>query len=461
MSTFETFDPSRHQVLKTYSYASEKEIETALEKLRLASKSFLSIAEKKQVLQKLAKGLRDNKEKLAVSMAMEMGKPLEDGRVEVEKSATAADYYVETVEENLKSEKLLVGKNPYEIWAQPSGPLFAIMPWNFPIWQIMRVLAPAIAVGNPVCLKHSDLVVGTAQIFSEIVQAACGENFFQFLKINHEQSAKLIADSRIRCVTMTGSSVGGREVAVSAGRALKKVVLELGGSDAYLVFDDADIEKAATLCAQSRLVNNGQSCVSAKRFIVHENVFDQFVSGFIPTLEKSVIGDPQKAGVTLGPLANEKFRMQLQKQVDELQKQGGRLLYQKKMDLPSELQKGAFFAPQIWQVGGREELVRGQEFFGPVALVMKFKTEQEALELANASVYGLGGAVFSQDLGKCERVARQMECGFVAVNDFVRSDPHVPFGGVKDSGFGRELSHHGMREFVNFKTLGGRLNLDR
>ena len=459
MSTFQTFNPTLGQVLQTYSYATSQEIELALEKLKQSSHKRQNISEKKVSLGKLAQGLRQHKEKLAVSMALEMGKPLEDGRNEIEKSATAADYYFEKLESFLTTEKLMVKNIPYEVWAQALGPLFAIMPWNFPIWQIMRVLAPAIAVGNPVCLKHSDLVAGTAQIFTEIVQDSWGHGFFQFLKINHEQSRQIIQDPRIKGVTMTGSSRGGREVAETAGRALKKVVLELGGSDAYIIFDDADILTASQLCAQSRMVNNGQSCVSAKRFIVQENIFDQFVSGFTSTMEKTIIGDPLVQGTTLGPLANEKFQAGLQKQIAELKKNKAELIYQKKMNLSGELQKGAFIAPQIWQVRGDESLVLNQEFFGPVALIMKFKTEQQACELANASVYGLGGAVFSQDFGKCQRVAGQLECGFVAVNDFVRSDPHVPFGGVKDSGFGRELGPHGMREFVNFKTLGGRLGL--
>jgi succinate-semialdehyde dehydrogenase/glutarate-semialdehyde dehydrogenase len=389
-------------------------------------------------------------------MSAEMGKPLFDARAEVLKSASAADQVAQIFEEELKPVPVSgdAGQT-YMVVSEATGPILAIMPWNFPIWQIMRIVPAAMAVVNPVLLKHSDLTAGTAEIFAKIVQEIFGPQMFQNLTLDHEQAARVIQDPRIRAVTMTGSSRGGREIAGTAGRALKKVVLELGGSDPYLVFEDADLEKAAKACAAARLVNNGQSCVAGKRFLIHESVFEKFVGLFQAEMKTLMIGDPKKEETRLGPLASLKFRDGLGEQTARLQQQGGRKVFERELGSGPEFQKGAFFAPQIWEVTGRELIVREEEFFGPVALVMKFKTEDEAVALANSSVYGLGGGVFSGNGERLLRVARRIQSGLVACNDFVKSDAKVPFGGFKDSGFGRELGVAGLREFVSFKTLSG------
>lgn len=456
MSDFRTLDPARNEVLKEYSYAREDEIDRALTGLFRGAGRPVPVPVRGERLTNLARALRAHSAELAALVSREMGKPVRDARSEIEKSATAADYYAERFEEFLRDDKVRTGAGTnFLVRSEAMGPIFAIMPWNFPVWQTMRILAPSIAIGNPVLLKHSDQVAGTAALFREIVQSVTGPEAFQYLPLNHDQASRVIADRRIAAVTMTGSSRGGREVATQAGRFLKKVVLELGGSDAYVVFADADLPRAAALCAQTRLLNNGQSCVSGKRFVIEDSVFDEFLVHFIEALKTPRIGDPSLDESEIGPLAHPRFAKGLGEQVQRLKDQGGRCLFERKLEMTGSLRAGAFFAPQAWEVSGREKIAREEELFGPVALLMRFRSEEEALELANASIYGLGGGVFSQDPERLGRVAEGMRCGLVSLNDFVRSDPHVPFGGVKDSGFGRELGPQGFREFVSFKTLGG------
>ena len=453
MTEFSTHNPTTSQPLKTYTYASKHQIEKALELLSRGARHPKPASEKREALTRFAEALAAHKAPLAHLMTLEMGKPTGDAIAEVEKSITAVEFARDHFEKELSDESVKTKDMRYDVRKERLGILFAVMPWNFPIWQILRVLPMNYAVGNPVLLKHSDLVAGTAGLLHEIAVQTLGPDFFQNLYLNHDQAAEVIADPRVRAVTMTGSAKGGREIAAQAGRHLKKVVLELGGSDPYLVFEDAEVTKAATLCAQTRLINNGQSCISGKRFLVHESVFEDFIKGFTEELAKAKIGDPAQTSTKLGPLAHAKFKTSLQEQVARLEKEGGRKLFEAPLQLPTGLSEGAFFAPCVYEVKGHEPTVVNEEFFGPVALVMKFKSEDQAVELANASLYGLGGGVFSKDQGRLARVAGRLETGFVAWNDFVRSNPVAPFGGVKDSGFGRELGTHGFREFLNLKTL--------
>lgn len=453
MTEFSTHNPTTSQPLKTYRYASKHEIEKALELLARGARQTRSALEKREALSRFAQSLSDRKAELAHLMTVEMGKPLTDATAEVEKSITAVEFARDHFEKELSDETVKTKDMRYDVRKERLGILFAVMPWNFPIWQILRVLPMNYAVGNPVLLKHSDLVAGTAALLHEIAVQTLGLEFFQNLYLNHEQAAEIIADPRVRGVTMTGSAKGGREIAAQAGRHLKKVVLELGGSDPYLVFEDADVDRASVLCAQTRLINNGQSCISGKRFLVHESVFDRFLKGFTEELAKAKIADPNQASTKLGPLAHAKFKKSLEEQLGRLEKEGGRKLFEVALNLEPELREGAFFAPRVYEVKGHEPTVVNDEFFGPVALVMKFQSEEQAIELANASLYGLGGGVFSKDQSRLARVAGRLETGFVAWNDFVRSSPVAPFGGVKDSGFGRELGTHGFREFLNLKTL--------
>jgi succinate-semialdehyde dehydrogenase/glutarate-semialdehyde dehydrogenase len=381
-----------------------------------------------------------------------MGKPLKDSLAEVEKSATAFDYYAENLAVLVAAEPVKTAYAKSEIVKDSMGPVLAVMPWNFPLWQVTRFAAPAVGIGNPILLKHSDLVAGTADLITQVFDSVAPGLLFN-LRIGHEEAAKVIADRRCVAVTLTGSAKAGREIAAVAGRELKKSVLELGGSDAYVVMKDADVEKAAKLCANARMVNNGQSCVAAKRFIVHSSVSDAFIKAFEKQVCALPMGDPSKPETVTGSLASKKFQEGLIKQCRELESHGAKKLF----DLDEKhdySQAGAFFPARAYMVTANNEYAFTEEFFGPVALVMTFEKEDEALSLANKSIYGLGGAVFTADIEAGRKFARQMECGFVGINDQVKSDPHLPFGGVKDSGYGRELSQYGFHEFMNIKTLG-------
>jgi succinate-semialdehyde dehydrogenase/glutarate-semialdehyde dehydrogenase len=457
MNEFSTSNPSTSQSLKTYRYSSAHEIEKALEVLSRGARQPLSAVQKRDRLERFAQALTSKKQELGRLITVEMGKPLKDAIAEVEKSVTAVEYALQNFEKEFADESIKTKDTQFTVRKERLGIVFAVMPWNFPIWQILRVLPMSFAAGNPVLLKHSDLVAGTAGFLGELAAETLGAEYFQNLYLNHDQAAQVIADNRVRAVTMTGSAKGGREIAAQAGRSLKKVVLELGGSDPYLVFADADVPAAAKLCAQTRLLNNGQSCISGKRFLVHENIYEQFVADFCHELGQFKVGDPMQAATKLGPLAHAKFKTGLQKQIEQLQAQGGQKIFEAPLALENDFKAGAFVAPQVFAVSGLEPVVTQDEFFGPVALMMKFKSEDHAVQLANASVYGLGGGVFSKDLEVCGRVSDRLDCGFVAWNDFVRSHPAAPFGGVKDSGFGRELGVHGFREFLNLKTLSRRL----
>lgn len=447
MSEFSTVNPANGQIVSSYSYQSLDEAKALLETSHQSFKkwSALSFTQRGSVLLKVAENLRVNKEKLAQLIQQEMGKKLEEAQSEIEKCAKTCEFYAKNAEAMLKEE--IIQGSPYDeaqIHFSAQGVIFSIMPWNFPVWQVIRFAAPSLMAGNTILLKHSDITCGTGLFLADIFAKSFSEYPVLLpLIINHDVAAKLMAEPHIRGVTFTGSSRGGRQVAASAGAALKKTVLELGGSDAYLVFADADIARAAKICAVGRLQNTGQSCVAAKRFIVVESVYDQFLVSFKTEMEK----------ISLSPLAAKKFQTQLQEQVDLLISQGAQCL----MGGKSPMGEGAYYPATILVF--TENILRPeiheQEFFGPVALVYKVKSEEDAIAAANSAPYGLGGAIFSSDTEKAKKLAAEkMDTGFVAINDMVKSDPYIPFGGVKDSGYGRELSRYGLLEFVNIKTLG-------
>lgn len=455
-SKFETINPATGDTLQSYQHLSSEQIESIL---ATAYASYLkakskSIPEKVEQLKKIGEGFRKHKTELARLMTLEMGKALKDSVSEVEKSAGAFDYFAENLPKFLADEPVKANYAKSEIVKDSIGPILAIMPWNFPLWQVVRFAAPAVGIGNPILLKHSDLTAGSANKIVEIFDEVAPGLAFN-MRIDHEQAAKVIADRRVFAVTLTGSARAGREVAKVAGENLKKAVLELGGSDAYVVFADSDVEKSAEICAQARMVNNGQSCVAGKRFVVERSVYPQFLKKFNETLAKMKVGNPLDEQTQVGSLASKKFQKQLLEQCEKIEKAGA----EKVFDLAetagtSDAFKNAFFPARVYKVSKSLDLAFTEEFFGPVALVFTFETEEEALETANKSIYGLGGAVFRKDETKAKAFARKMECGFVGINDQVKSDAHLPFGGVKDSGFGRELSPYGFNEFCNIKTLG-------
>jgi succinate-semialdehyde dehydrogenase/glutarate-semialdehyde dehydrogenase len=442
---FQTVNPATGQVVQSYSFATDVEIQSTLQK---AHENFnwwrqTSIAERASVVQKLAAEFRAQKNTLAELMTLEMGKTQEEGLAEIEKCAVTLEYFAEKGPEFLKPEPVSIPKAESEIHFEPLGVILSIMPWNFPFWQFVRFAAPSLMIGNVIVLKHSTITAGCAQKIEEMCRKVVEKTLIFNLRLDHEQAAKVMGDPAIRGVTFTGSTAGGREIAKTAGQALKKTVLELGGSDAYLVLADADIPMAAKKCAAGRMINNGQSCVAAKRFIVVADVFDSFVKEMKTELAKFK---------TL-PLAQQKFKIQLLEQVQKMQSLGGKLLLGGEAGGPVQLPH-AFFPPSLLVFQENHPGIHQEELFGPVAMVIKAKDTREAITIANASPYGLGGGIFSGDEKAARELARkELEAGFVVVNDTVRSDARLPFGGVKNSGYGRELSLHGFREFCNIKTV--------
>ncbi|MDA0766882.1 MAG: NAD-dependent succinate-semialdehyde dehydrogenase [Verrucomicrobia bacterium] len=409
-------------------------------------------AERAGKMRAAAERLESGQEELALLMATEMGKPVAEGRGEVEKCAWVCRYYAEKAEGFLADEEVATDAGKKSVVSyRPLGPVLAVMPWNFPLWQVFRFAAPALMAGNVGLLKHAMNVQGCAAAIEEVFLAAgFEEGCFVNLPIGHEGVEQVLADERVRAATLTGSGAAGRAVAEAAGRHLKKCVLELGGSDPYLVLEDADVELAAKACAKSRLLNSGQSCIAAKRFLVHEAVHGEFLERMIALFREQVVGDPREEGTTVGPMARFDLRDELAAQVERSVEAGARcLLGGKAPDL-----RGAFYLPTILD-GVRPGMAAfDEELFGPVAAVVTVGSEEEGITLANCSSFGLGGAVFTRDEERGERIAREeIEAGCVAVNGLVASDPRLPFGGVKESGFGRELGRFGIREFVNVKCV--------
>jgi succinate-semialdehyde dehydrogenase/glutarate-semialdehyde dehydrogenase len=407
----------------------------------------MSFAKRAKGLERAAQILEARQERFARRMAREMGKPVTQGKAEVVKCATACRHYAAHGEAMLAP----VVEDGATILHQPLGPVLAIMPWNFPFWQAFRFAAPALMAGNTILLKHASNVPGCARAIAEVIAEAFGrDDLLRAVFIAGKEVEPLIADARIRAVTFTGSTEAGRKVAAAAGRYLKKSVLELGGSDPYLVLDDADLPSAARICAAARMVNAGQSCIAAKRFLVAEDVHDEFVGLLAKELAEFVPGDPRDEACNLGPMARTDLRDELHGQVMDSIAAGARLLLGGEVpqlrDLP--------YYPATLLAGVKPGMrVFDEETFGPVAAVTRVSGDAEMIALANRTPFGLGAAVFSAEVDRARRVAEQLDTGTVAINAQVVSDPRFPFGGVKDSGWGRELGKHGIREFVNVKTL--------
>lgn len=413
------------------------------------------ISQRSQLLLAMAAGLRSHQDALARLMAVEMGKPLAEGLAEVEKSAWVCAYYAEEGPELLRPQPITTEAHKSYVAYQPLGPILAIMPWNFPIWQVLRCSAPALMAGNALLLKHAPNVPGCAaaleKLWREALQAvAAPADLFVNLPVSTEAVPELLHRPEIQAVTLTGSTRAGRAVAAAAGAALKKTVLELGGSDPYLILADADLPAAARLCAQSRLINAGQSCIAAKRLIVAHSVKAAFEALLLAEMQQAVMGDPLAPGTTLGPLARADLRDTLQRQVSESVAAGARCL------LGGSVPQGPgwFYPPTILSDVRPGMPAFDEELFGPVAVIIAAADTAEAVRLANQSPYGLGAAVFSQDLTLAEILAReQLQAGNAFVNAFVKSDPRLPFGGIRQSGYGRELGPWGLHEFVNIKTV--------
>jgi succinate-semialdehyde dehydrogenase/glutarate-semialdehyde dehydrogenase len=402
-------------------------------------------------MRKAAQLLRAEAHDHARLMAREMGKPVRDGIAEAQKCAAGCDFYADNAERFLGRETIATEARSSFVAFNPLGVILAVMPWNFPFWQVFRFAAPGLMAGNAAVLKHASNVPGCALAIEDIFRrAGFPVNLFRTLMIGSGQVDAVIEHPLVRAVTVTGSGAAGRAVGRQAGEMLKKTVLELGGSDPYLVLEDADLELAAKICTKGRLVNSGQSCIAAKRFIVVEAVRAQFEPLFVDRMRAARMGDPFDDRTEIGPQARRDLRDGLHAQVEASIAKGARCLLGG--TIPEG--RGAYYPATVLTDVRPGMPAYDEELFGPVAAIIPVKTESQAIEVANDSAFGLGGAVITRDIARGERIAAELiESGCVFVNDAVRSDPRLPFGGVKESGYGRELSSYGIREFVNIKTV--------
>ena len=448
----ETVNPATGEKLASYPMMSRedtmkvaKEVKGAFEKWRR-----ISISERAGHLLELARVLRNHKNAYARLMTSEMGKPITQSESEVEKCAWTAEVYAQRTEKWLEDEVATTDAKLAYVTFDPLGTVLSVMPWNFPFWQALRFAIPALTAGNTSLLKHASVSTGSSlAIEGAFREAGYPESVFRSLIIDHEVAAELIAGPLVQGVSLTGSVQAGERIAALAGANLKKFVLELGGSDPFIVLDDADVEAAARTAADARLVNSGQSCIAAKRFIVQEAAAKEFTELMVRAFEKKVVGDPMDAKTDVGPLVSSGAVSDVDAQVKDAVSKGAR----EALHGGPRPGKGAYFEPIIL-VGIRKDMrVAGEEVFGPAAPVMPVKSEDEAIQIANDSEFGLGASLWTTNLQKAKDLAHRIESGMVFVNNLVKSDPRVPFGGVKKSGIGRELSGYGLKEFVNVKTV--------
>ena len=450
---FQHVNPATGDAGPVQPFLAEDALDTILDDAQTAFRAWreTTFEARATILERAAALLRERKAELARLMAVEMGKPLAQGEAEVEKCAGTCEYYAARAATMLADEPVETDASRSYVRYAPLGVVLAIMPWNFPLWQLFRFGAPALMAGNGVLLKHAPNVPGCAEAIERILHdAGVPHDLARNVFLSIPQTTDVIADPRVQAVTLTGSTRAGRAVASAAGAALKKTVLELGGSDPYVVLADADIEAAAAACVTGRMVNSGQSCVAAKRWIVVDAVREAFEAAVLARLETEVLGDPLDPKVTVGPLARVDLRDCLADQVERSIAAGARVvLGGERIEQPGAWYPVTLLADVVPGMPAFDE-----ELFGPVAAIVPAKDEAEALQLANRTPYGLGAAVFTSDTERGEAIAaRALDAGCTFVNTFVRSDPRLPFGGIKDSGYGRELSSHGIREFVNAKTV--------
>ena len=448
----ETINPATGETLKTFSSHTKEQVGEKLNKAvdAYARHRLSSFESRARCMRSAGDILVKRKEELGRLMTVEMGKPVKAAIAEAEKCASACYYYADNAERMLAPRDVRTNGGTGAVYFQPIGAVLAVMPWNFPFWQVFRFVAPSLMAGNVGLLKHSSNVPQCALAIEEILlDAGFAEGVFQTLLMGSSDVAALIADNRIAAVTLTGSEGAGRSVGEAAGRALKKTVLELGGSDPFIVMPGADIASAAKTAVTARMINNGQSCIAAKRFIVHEAVYDEFLDRFVSGVKAVKIGDPSDAETELGPLATEAIRDELAAQVEKTISLGARALCGgKKLDRP-----GFFFEPTVLVDIPDESPADQEELFGPVASVWRAGDIDEALDIANSSRFGLGASAWTENPAERERFIRDIQSGLVFINGMVASEPALPFGGVKDSGYGRELGDFGIMEFVNIKSV--------
>lgn len=449
---FVSIDPTTGVQRGTHPAWSDAQIETALAQATAAAPAWRAtpVAQRAVVLHSMARILRSKCEAIADVITAEMGKLRREALAEVEKSAWGCEFYADMAQQFTADEPVATDATRSLISFEPLGTVLAIMPWNFPLWQVLRFAAPALAVGNTALLKHSSNVPECALLIESLFeQAGAPAGVFRTLMIRAKQTERVIADPRIHAITLTGSEAAGRRVAAIAGANLKKCVLELGGSDPFIVLEDADLDYTVSHAVTARFQNAGQSCIAAKRFIVVDGIADAFVQRFAERVAHLQPGDPRADATSLAPLARDDLRGELQRQVSASTAQGATMV----VGGAPVTRPGFFFQATVLDHVRPGTPAWSEELFGPVAAVIRVPDATAAVAVANASRFGLGGSVWTQDVARGERVARQLACGAAFVNGMVKSDPRLPFGGVKDSGYGRELSRYGLLEFTNIKTI--------
>jgi succinate-semialdehyde dehydrogenase/glutarate-semialdehyde dehydrogenase len=450
-----TVNPATGETLKTFEPLSAKELDERLTRATEAFRSYrvTTFAQRAGWLRRAADLLDEDRDSLAATMTTEMGKPIGAARAEVEKSAKGCRFYAQHAEAFLADrphDPAAVGASKAYVTYQPLGPVLAIMPWNFPLWQAMRFAAPALMAGNVGLLKHASNVPQTALYMEELFRrAGFTEGVFQTLLIGSDRVEAVIRDRRVKAVTITGSTAAGRSVASAAGDVIKHSVLELGGSDPFVVMPSADVDQAVAVGVKARCQNNGQSCIAAKRFIVHRDVADEYERRFVEAMRALRVGDPTDESTDIGPLSSEQGREDLEELVADAVEKGATVLCGgRRPDGP-----GAFYPPTVLTGITPDMRIHREEAFGPVAVLYRAEDIDEAIELANDTDFGLGANAWTRDPSEQERFVRELDAGMVFVNGMVASYPDLPFGGVKDSGTGRELSADGIREFCNVKTV--------
>lgn len=448
-----TVNPYTGNVIKNYEEISNEELN---EKIEIAHRSFLewsrkSFSERKVLMKKVVSLLRSNKEEYANIITMEMGKPITQAIAEIEKCAWVCDYYADEAERYLQPRFVETEMSKSKVCYKPFGVIFSIMPWNFPFWQVFRFLAPNLMAGNVGMLSHAPISTGASLAIESIFKkAGFPEGVFTSLLIDIPQSAKVIAHKHITGVTLTGSSGAGKAVGAEAAKNLKKCVLELGGSDPYLILEDADVQNAAEICVTARLANAGQICISPKRLIAVEAIYDEFVAAVTKQVKKYAPGNPMDADCNFGPMARKDLREELHKQVQDSIAAGATCILG-----GNKIEGEAYFYEPTLLVGLKPGMpAYDDELFGPVVSIIKAKDESDAIRIANDSIFGLGAAVFTQNIQRGEDIAtNELNAGTCVVNTYVGSDPRLPFGGIKESGNGRECSSEGIQEFLNVKTV--------
>ncbi len=449
MTTTTSINPYTEEELKSYKNHTKKEVSEIIDKAdkRFYSWRETSFAERKKLMLAAASELKKNKKEYAETMTLEMGKPISQSVAEVEKCAWVCEYYAENAKKQLQNEVIKTDAHKSYVSYEPLGVVLAIMPWNYPFWQVFRFAAPALMAGNIGILKHASNVFGSALNIEKVFKrAGFPENCFTTLLIGSDAVEEVIENEKVKAVTLTGSGPAGSSVASIAGKNIKKTVLELGGNNALVVMNDCDMEKTIETCVQARFQNTGQSCIAGKRLIIDESISEEFVEKMLVKVRELKSGDPMDEETYVGTLAREDLAKDLEKQINSSVKAGAKIAIGGK-------RQGAYFEPTVLTNVTEKMAAFKEETFGPALSVTTFKTIEEAVALSNSSKFGLGVSIFTKNIEEAEKLAFQFDEGAVFINELVKSDPRLPFGGIKQSGYGRELSEYGIHEFVNRKTV--------